>query len=203
MSLRMLTILLSSVLVGVVAAPASAQDAPPNPRVLVETSEGNFEIELLKDRVPATVVNFLMYVQAGYYDGTIFHRVIRNVIVQGGGYVADGDDAITRKREGLRGPILNEATSTLPNRVGTVAMARLTEPNTARQQFFINLDDNSPFDHKNGTDQGFGYAVFGRITDGMDVVRRIGGTRTTSKSDLRDVPRETIVIRSITQIEAN
>jgi len=202
-SRRTLTVLLTSVLVGIVATPAGAQDAPPNPRVLVETSEGNFEIELLKDRVPATVVNFLMYVQAGYYDGTIFHRVIRNVIVQGGGYVADGDDAIARKHEGLRGPILNEATSSLPNRVGTVAMARLTEPNTARQQFFINLDDNTPFDHKNGTDRGFGYAVFGRITDGMDVVHRIGGTRTKSKSNLRDVPRETIVIRSITQIETN
>ncbi len=202
MSLRRLSVLLASALIGI-AIPAAAQDAPPNPRVLVETSEGDFEIELFKDRVPATVVNFLMYVQAGYYDGTIFHRVIRNVIVQGGGYVADGDDAITPKLEGLRGRILNEATASLPNRTGTVSMARLAEPNTARQQFFINLDDNTSFNHKNGTAQGFGYAVFGRITEGMGVVHRIGGQRTTSKSDVRNVPRETIVIRSITQIEAN
>ncbi len=203
MSLRMLTVLLASALVGIVAPPVGAQDAPPNPRVLVETSEGDFEIELFKDRVPATVVNFLTYVQAGYYDGTIFHRVIRDVIVQGGGFVNDGDDAIVPKLEGLRGRILNEATNSLQNRRGTVAMARGAEPNTARQQFFINLDNNTSFNHKNATAQGFGYAVFGRVTDGMDVVRRIGRTRTTNKGDYRDVPREPIVIRSITQIEAN
>ncbi|MEE8128855.1 MAG: peptidylprolyl isomerase [Vicinamibacterales bacterium] len=199
----MLTVLLASALVGIVAPPVGAQDAPPNPRVLVETSEGDFEIELFKDRVPATVVNFLTYVQAGYYDGTIFHRVIRDVIVQGGGFVDDGDDAIVPKLEGLRGRILNEATNSLQNRRGTVAMARGAEPNTARQQFFINLDNNTSFNHKNATAQGFGYAVFGRVTDGMDVVRRIGRTRTTSKGNYRDVPREPIVIRSITQIEAN
>ena len=203
MSLRTLTVLLASALVGIVATPVGAQDAPPNPRVLVETSEGDFEIELFKDRVPATVVNFLTYVQAGYYDGTIFHRVIRDVIVQGGGFVDDGDDAIVPKLEGLRGRILNEATNSLQNRRGTVAMARGAEPNTARQQFFINLDNNTSFNHKNATAQGFGYAVFGRVTDGMDVVRRIGRTRTTSKGNYRDVPREPIVIRSITQIETN
>ena len=203
MSLRTLTVLLASALVGIVATPVGAQDAPPNPRVLVETSEGDFEIELLKDRVPATVVNFLTYVQAGYYDGTIFHRVIRDVIVQGGGLVNDGDDAIVPKLEGLRGRILNEATNSLQNRQGTVAMARGAEPNTARQQFFINLDNNTSFNHKNATAQGFGYAVFGRVTDGMDVVRRIGRTRTTNKGNYRDVPREPIVIRSITQITTN
>ncbi len=203
MSLRTLTVLLASALVGIVATPVGAQDAPPNPRVLVETSEGDFQMELFKDRVPATVVNFLTYVQAGYYDGTIFHRVIRDLIVQGGGFIDDGDDAIVPKLEGLRGRILNEATNSLQNRQGTVAMARGAEPNSARQQFFINLDDNLSFDQKNRTAQGFGYAVFGRVTDGMDVVRRIGRTRTTNKGDYRDVPREPIVIRSITQIEAN
>ena len=203
MSLRTLTAWLIWTLVGVVATPVSAQDAPPNPRVLVETSEGDFEIELLKDRAPATVVNFLMYVQAGYYDGTIFHRVIRDVIVQGGGLVADGDGGIAPKIEGLRGRILNEATNNVQNRRGTVAMARLAEPNTGRSQFFINVDDNASFNHTNGTPQGFGYAVFGRVTDGMNVVRRIGNTRTTSMGNYRDVPREPIVIRSITQIEVN
>ncbi len=205
MSLRMLTVLLASAVVGIVATPVGAQDAPPNPRVLVETSEGEFRVELFKDRVPATVVNFLMYVQAGYYDGTIFHRVIRDVIVQGGGFVADDDDdvGIVPKVEGLRGRILNQATGSMQNRGGTLAMARGAEPNSARQQFFINLDDNASFDHKNGTAQGFGYAVFGRVTDGMDVVRRIGRTRTTNKGDHRNVPREPIVIRSIRQIETN
>ena len=203
MSLRTLMLLVASTLVGGVATPVAAQDAPPNPRVLVETSEGDFEMELFKDQVPATVVNFLLYAQAGHYDGTIFHRVIRDVIVQGGGFVAEGDDEIVPRLEGLRGPILNEASSSLPNRRGTVAMARLREPNSARAQFFINLDDNAMFNHKNGTLDGFGYAVFGRVTDGMDVVRRIGRTRTTSKGDYRDVPRDTVVIQSITQVETN
>ena len=200
MSLRTLTVLLASALLGIVTTPVGLQDAPPNPRVLVETSEGDFQMELLKDRVPATVVNFLMYVQAGYYDGTIFHRVIRDVIVQGGGFVDDGNDAIVPKLEGLRGQILNEASSRLHNRRGTVAMARGAEPNSARQQFFINLDDILSFDQKNRTAQGFGYAVFGRVTEGMNTVRRIGRTRTTNRGDYRDVPREPIVIRSITQI---
>jgi cyclophilin family peptidyl-prolyl cis-trans isomerase len=202
-SLRTLTVLLTWALVGVFATPILAQDAPPNPMVLVETSEGDFEMELFKDKVPATVVNFLMYVQAGYYDGTIFHRVIRDVIIQGGGYVAEGDDAISPRIEGLRGQILNEASNSLQNSRGTVAMARLADPNSARAQFFINLDNNAMFNHKNSTPDGFGYAVFGRVTEGMNVVRKIGRSRTTNKSNQRDVPRDTIVIRSISQIEAN
>ena len=203
MSLRTLTVLLASTLVGIAATSVGAQDAPPNPRVLVETSEGDFEIELFKDQVPATVVNFLTYVQAGYYDGTLFHRVIRDLIVQGGGYVDDGNDAIVPKLEGLRGRILNEAPNGPQNRQGTIAMARGAEPNSARQQFFINLDNNLNFNHKNRTAQGFGYAVFGRVTDGMDIIRRIGRTRTTTKDVGENVPRETIVIRSITQIKTN
>ena len=203
MSLRMLIVLLASALVGGLATPVAAQDAPPNPRVLVATSEGDFEMELFKDKVPATVVNFLMYVQAGYYDGTIFHRVIRDVIVQAGGFVAEGDDEIVPRIEGLRGTILNEASNSLQNGRGTVAMARRGEPNSARAQFFVNLDNNAMFNHRNGSPEGFGYAVFGRVTDGMDVIRRIGRTRTTTKSDQRDVPRDTIVIRSITQVEIN
>jgi len=191
------------VLVGIFTTPVSAQDAPPNPRVLVETSEGDFEIELFKDRAPVSVVNFLTYVQAGFYDGTVFHRVIRDAIVQGGGLVAEADGRITPKLEGLRGQILNEATNNLQNRRGTVAMARLAEPNSARSQFFINLDDNGSFNHTNGTAQGFGYAVFGRVIEGMNVVLEIGSTRTTNQGDYRDVPSEPIVIRSIRQIETN
>ena len=203
MPLRALLVLLTSTLLGVVATPLAAQEAPPNPRVLVETSEGDFEIELFKSEVPATVVNFLMYVQAGYYDGTIFHRVIRNVIAQGGGFVDDGTDAILPKVEGLRGQILNEAGNGRRNREGTIAMARGAEPNSARQQFFINLDNNAMFDQKNRTAEGFGYAVFGEVTDGLDVVRRIGRTRTSSREGFENWPREPIVIHSITQIEAH
>jgi len=202
-ALRTLTVALTWALVVVFATPVLAQDAPPNPRVLVETSEGDFEMELFKDRVPATVVNFLTYVQAGYYDGTIVHRVIRDVLMQGGGLVADGDDAIVPKTEGLRGRIINEASNALQNARGTVAMARLAEPNSAQAQFFINLDNNTMFNFKNSTAQGIGYAVFGRVTEGMDVVRRIGRTRTTSKGNYRDVPRDTIVIESISQVQEN
>ena len=204
MSLRVFVVMvgLAWALVAGVATPATAQDAPPNPRVLVETSEGNFEIELFKDRAPVSVVNFLTYVQAGFYDGTIFHRVIRDAIAQGGGLVADADGTISPKLEGLRGQILNEATNNVQNRRGTVAMARLGEPNSARSQFFINLGDNASFNHTNGTAQGFGYAVFGRVTDGMNVVRDIGNVRTTNQGPYSDVPREPVVILSITQIEA-
>lgn len=202
MSLRTLTAGLSVALISIVATPVAAQDVPPNPRVLVETSQGDFEIELFKDQVPATVVNFLMYVQAGYYEGTIFHRVIRDVIVQGGGLVTGENDEIVPKTEGLRGRILNEASNSLQNRRGTVAMARLAEPHTARAQFFINLENNASFNHKNDTSQGFGYAVFGRVTDGMNIVRRMGGVRTMSRGDLRDVPQNPIVILSITQVAA-
>jgi len=201
-SLRTLTAGLSVALISIVATPVAAQDVPPNPRVLVETSQGDFEIELFKDQVPATVVNFLMYVQAGYYEGTIFHRVIRDVIVQGGGLVTGENDEIVPKTEGLRGRILNEASNSLQNRRGTVAMARLAEPHTARAQFFINLENNASFNHKNDTSQGFGYAVFGRVTDGMNIVRRMGGVRTMSRGDLRDVPQNPIVILSITQVAA-
>ena len=201
MSQHTLMVCLAWALVGGFATPVTAQDAPPNPRVLVETSEGDFEIELFKDRAPVSVVNFLTYVQAGFYDGTIFHRVIRDAIAQGGGLVADADGMIAPKLEGLRGQILNEATNNLQNRRGTVAMARLGEPNSARSQFFINLSDNGSFNHTNRTAQGFGYAVFGRVTEGMNVVRDIGNTRTTNQGPYSDVPSEPIVIRSIRQIQ--
>ena len=180
-----------------------AQDAPPNPRVLVETSEGDFEIELIKDRVPATAVNFLTYVQAGYYDGTIFHRVIRDVIAQGGGVRRrwgrrDRPEARGSARADLERGKQQPAESSGHRRDGP---GRRAEQRTAavlhqpRRQL--------SFNHKNGTAQGFGYAVFGRVTEGMDVVRRIGRTRTTNKGEHRDVSREPIVILSITQIEAN
>ena len=201
MSLRTFTSWLCVVMIGIVAAPAAAQDPPPNPRVLVETTAGNFEIELFRDRVPATVVNFLLYVRDGYYNGTVFHRVIRDVIIQGGAFVVGDDNQLSMKVDGLRGQIINQASRSLQNRRGTVAMARGEAPDSARQQFFINLENNMNFDYRNGTPSGIGYAVFGEVTEGMNVVRNINRGRTGTRGNLLDFPNEPVVITSITRIE--
>lgn len=189
---------ISAVALSVALGPATsvAQDAPPNPRVVVETTAGDITIELFRSQRPVSVVNFLTYVQDGFYDGTIFHRVIRGFMVQGGGMTAD----LEPKTDGLRGMILNEADSDLRNRRGTVAMARLGEPNTARAQFFINTENNGALDHRNRTAAGFGYAVFGEVVEGMDVVRDIERTRTGRVGGLDDVPREPIVINTIRRL---
>ena len=203
MYLRICSAVLVCALAGLGAVPpAAGQDAPPNPRVLVETSMGSFEMELFRDRVPATVVNFLIYVRDGYYDGTVFHRVIRNLIVQGGGMTVGEDEQLQPKVEGLRGTIINQATRNLLNRRGTVAMARGSAPDSARQQFFINLDNNDSFNYRNGSPSGIGYAVFGQVTEGMDVVNQIGRVRTGNQDRMRDVPREPVIIHSITRVEA-
>ena len=175
---------------------------PPNPHVLVETSMGDFEMELFRDQVPATVVNFLVYVRDGYYDGTVFHRILRDVIVQGGGFRVGEEDLLEPKVEGLRGTIINQASRNLLNLRGTVAMARGSAPDSARQQFFINLDNNDNFNYRNPLPSGVGYAVFGRVTEGMDVVDRIGRVRTGRQGGMQDVPRDPVVIHAITRIEA-
>ena len=195
-------LLAACILAGLLAAPAAGQQMPPNPRVLVETSMGSFEMELFRDRVPATVVNFLIYVRDGYYDGTVFHRILRDVIVQGGGFTLGAEDQIEPKIEGLRGTIINQASRNLLNLRGTVAMARGSEPDSARQQFFINLDNNDNFNYRNPLPSGVGYAVFGQVTEGMDVVDRIGRVRTGRQGRIQDVPREPVVIHSITRVEA-
>ena len=177
--------------------PASAQEPPPNPQVVVETTLGDFTIELLRTDAPVSVSNFLTYVLAGYYDNTIFHRVIRNVIIQGGGLTED----LVPRVEGLRGGILNEATNRVANRRGTVAVARLAEPNSGRSQFFINVGHNDSFNHRNVTMQDYGYAVFGRVVDGMDVVDDISRVRTTRVDRLDDVPRDAVVIKTIRRVE--
>jgi len=185
-----------SLLAALVASVVSAQAPVQNPVVVIETSMGDITVELFKDKAPATVVNFLMYAKAGYYDNTIFHRVIRGFMIQGGGFTADRET----KAEGLRGPILNEATNNLQNRRGTLAMARTGEPHSARAQFFINTEDNAALNHRNGTAEGFGYAVFGAVKDGMDVVARIERVRTASVGGLDDVPRDPVVIKTIRQV---
>ena len=202
MFLRPFTVWLSVAIVTTFLAPSAfAQDPPPNPRVLVETSEGDFEMELFRDRVPATVVNFLIYVRDGYYNGTVFHRVLRNMLIQGGGFVVGDDDLLAPKNEGLRGPIINQASRLLQHTAGTIAMARGSDPDSARQQFFINIDSNLDFNFKTPLPDGIGYAVFGRVTEGMNVVRDIGRTRTGNHGPLTDVPREPVIIESITRIE--
>lgn len=181
------------------AAPgaAGAQDAPPNPRVVIETSMGDVTVELFRPQAPVSVVNFLTYVQAGFYDGTIFHRVIRNLIIQGGGLEEDHAPRV----EGLRGGILNEATNRLQHRRGTIAMARLAAPNSARAQFFINVGRNDMFNHRNTTQEGYGYAVFGEVVEGMDVVDDISRVRTTRVGRMSDVPRENVVIHTIRRVD--
>ena len=195
-------LLASLVGVGVVifAAGANAQ-APqpqPNPLVLIETSEGDITVELLRSDARVSVSNFLAYVRDGYYNGTIFHRVIRNFMVQGGGL----DEDLTPKVEGLRGGILNEATNGLKNLRGTVAVARTSSPNSGSAQFFINTANNSALDHKDTTDAGYGYAVFGRVIDGMDIVDEIERKPTYSTvTGISDVPRRTITINQIRRLE--
>lgn len=184
-------------LAGTGAAAQEPQAPPPDPQVVIETSEGDITVELFRQDARVSVVNFLTYVQNGFYDGTIFHRVIRGFMVQGGGFTED----LQPKTEGLRGGILNEATNRIRNRRGTLAMARTADPNSARAQFFINTADNRDLDHKDRTDRGYGYAVFGRVVDGMDVVERIERARTHRVDGRDDVPREPIVIRQIRRLD--
>ena len=158
------------------------------PRVRLETTMGNIVLELDREHAPATVDNFLAYVNDGFYDGTIFHRVIDGFMIQGGGYTAD----FSRKE--TRPPIQNEADNGLKNTRGSIAMARTQDPHSASAQFFINVADNSALDHKARDARGWGYAVFGRVADGMGVVDKIRTQTTGVQAGFRDVPRKTITI---------
>ncbi len=176
-------------------SPAPAQQ--PNPKVIMQTSMGDITIELYPDKAPITVQNFLSYVDENFYSGTIFHRVIMNFMIQGGGYTADFTEKETKP------PIKNEASNGLKNERGTIAMARTPEIDSATSQFFINHVDNPYLDHKNSTPEGYGYAVFGRVIDGMDIVDAIANVKTMTKHSMQDVPRETITIISIRRVEGN
>lgn len=156
--------------------------------VVLETSLGNIELELDAEKAPKSVENFLQYVKDGHYDGTIFHRVIGTFMIQGGGYTAD----MTQKP--TRAPIKNEAANGLKNVRGSIAMARTGVVDSATSQFFINVVDNGFLDHKAPNAQQFGYAVFGKVTAGLDVVDKIKAVRTASKSGMQDVPAETVTI---------
>jgi peptidyl-prolyl cis-trans isomerase A (cyclophilin A) len=172
-------------------SPAPGANAAKAPRVLMKTSLGEITIELYPDKAPITVKNFLDYVDAKFYDGTIFHRVIPGFMNQGGGFTAD------MQQKPTRAPIKNEAGNGLKNTVGTVAMARTGVVDSATAQFFINTADNAFLDHRDETAAGFGYAVFGKVVNGMDVVKKIAAAPTTTKGGLQNVPVTAVVIESV------
>ena len=168
------------------ALPACAQAQ----KVTLDTSLGTIVLELDREKAPKTVDNFLQYVKAGHYDGTIFHRVIADFMVQGGGMKPDMSEKPTRP------PIPLESRNGLSNVRGTVAMARTMGPDSATAQFFINVKNNDFLDHRNQTVQGWGYCVFGQVTAGMDVVEAIKGVPTRTAGGMQDVPAETVEIKS-------
>jgi cyclophilin family peptidyl-prolyl cis-trans isomerase len=163
-----------------------AQQKEPNPVVVVETTVGNITIELFKDRSPVTVENFLSYANSGFYGGTIFHRVIRNVVIQGGGFTPQ------MRLKPTRPPIKNEAQPGVQNLRGTVAAARTSDVDSATSQFFINVEDNPSLDHKSRRQVDFGYAVFGRVIEGMDVVDQISGVKVN-----KELPQSLIMIMRV------
>ena len=173
----------------VTTAPAAGD--PANPRVLIETTKGNITVELFPARAPLTTENFLRYVKSGFYDGLMFHRVIPGFMVQGGGMMPD----MTEKPNGT--PIPNEADNGLRNLRGTLAMARTGEPHSATSQFFINVADNRFLDHRGKSIEGWGYAVFGQVVDGMDVVDAIVAVPRGNRGPHGDVPLEPIVMQRV------
>jgi peptidyl-prolyl cis-trans isomerase A (cyclophilin A) len=182
--------LLAAVLCAVMGAGAGAEEAKKNPVVVLDTSAGAIHIELDAEKAPISTKNFLDYVEAKHYDGLIFHRVIPGFMVQGGGMTPDMQQRKTRA------PIKNEAENGLKNDRGTIAMARTSDPNSATSQFFINVVNNGGLNRPNP--DGHGYAVFGKVTQGMDVVDKIVNAPTGSKAGHQNVPLEPIVIKSAT-----
>ncbi len=158
--------------------------------IVLKTNYGPVTIELDFDKAPKSAANFLQYAKSGFYDGTIFHRVIDDFMIQGGGF----ETGMQQKDNGET--VENEADNGLSNLIGTLAMARTSDPHSATSQFFINVGDNHFLDHRNKTDQGWGYAVFGRVIDGMDVVNKIKGCETASIGGHQDVPVNEVVIES-------
>jgi peptidyl-prolyl cis-trans isomerase B (cyclophilin B) len=185
---------LSVILIAGAFIMSNGQSAAVKPRVSIMTSKGEIVVELDSARAPNTVRNFLSYVNDGFYEGTIFHRVIKGFMIQGGGLTADMNKKATRE------PIKNEATNRLSNRRGTIAMARTGEPHSATAQFFINTVNNDGLDYKNQSMAGWGYCVFGKVIKGMDVVDAIESEPTSSNGMMRDVPVKPILITKTTVI---
>ena len=165
-------------------------------KVKLSTNHGDIVIELNAEKAPITVANFIEYVKAGHYENTVFHRVIGNFMIQGGGF-----EPGMKEKKDKRPSIQNEADNGLPNEKYTVAMARTMEPHSASAQFFINVADNSFLNHTAPTAQGWGYAVFGKVVEGQDVVDKIKGVKTTSKAGHQDVPAEDVIVEKAEIIE--
>ncbi|MGY0216010.1 peptidylprolyl isomerase [Endozoicomonadaceae bacterium StTr2] len=163
--------------------------------VILHTSFGDIKLELDAEKAPKTVANFINYVKKGHYDGTIFHRVINGFMIQGGGYAPGMDEKDTDA------PIENEADNGLKNEAGTIAMARTMDPHSASAQFFINVADNSFLNHSGKSQQGWGYAVFGKVVEGMDVVEKIKSIQTGNFGFHQDVPTEDVLIESAEVVE--
>jgi len=172
--------------------PAVAAEAP---KVALETDKGRIVLELYPDKAPATVKNFLAYVDDGHYNGTIFHRVIPNFMVQCGGMT------VSMKEKPTKPPVKNEADNGLKNLRGTIAMARTQVPDSATAQFFINTVDNDFLNHKNKTPQGWGYTVFGKVVEGMDVVDAIAKVKTGNRGGHQDVPVDTLMIITAARVK--
>lgn len=191
-----LAAILSLVLFSTLKGPSSMNDeTTSNPQVLLETSMGNITIELDAQKAPITVSNFLAYVDDGYFVDTIFHRVIPNFMIQGGGITADMQDKPSKHK-----PIQNEANNGLKNDRGTLAMARTGDPHSATSQFFINHNDNAFLNFSSETPQGWGYAVFGKVIDGMDVVDAMAKVQTSNSGGHQDVPVETITMTGASRL---
>jgi peptidyl-prolyl cis-trans isomerase A (cyclophilin A) len=170
------------------STPQPTATAMPHPVVTIKTSLGSVEVELFPDKAPKTVENFLTYVKAGHYDGSVFHRVIAGFMVQGGGF----DKAMTKKS--TRAPVVNEAGNGLKNLTGTIAMARTSDPDSATAQFFINVADNESLNRATGN---AGYTVFGKVIAGLDVVKKLEAAPTSTQNGMRDVPVTQLVIESV------
>lgn len=193
---RILAFLLLAV---VTTTTLAASDSKSLPKVKIETSMGNIVVELYSDKAPKSVENFLKYVDAGYYDDTVFHRVIKDFMIQGGGF----NSGYNKKK--TRAPIVNEADNGLKNLKGTLAMARTSNPNSATAQFFVNVSDNPFLDHKSKTSNGWGYAVFAKVIEGMETAEKISQVRTAFGGPLprKDVPVKAVILKKITRIKAS
>lgn len=184
-----------TVLILILGMPLCAAAGQSAPRVRIETSMGNIIVELNARAAPKTVANFLQYVRDGFYENTIFHRVIKSFMIQGGGFNPQ------MRQKPTRPPVVNEADNGLKNDTGTIAMARTNAPHSATSQFFINVKNNNFLNHTAKNIRGWGYCVFGRVVNGMDVVKAIENVKTTTKFRYGDVPVEPVIIQKVVLIE--
>lgn len=162
--------------------------------IRMQTNHGDITLELFEDKAPETCKNFLQYATGGFYNGTVFHRVIKGFMIQGGGFMPD------MQQKPTRAPVKNEADNGIGNTTGSIAMARTSDPHSATAQFFINVNDNDFLNFRSPTSSGWGYCVFGRVVDGMDIVRAIEKVATGNKAGHQDVPNEDVIIESVTVI---